>query len=349
MRLATYNVEWFDALFDAHDRLVEDDGPSARYGVTRRAQAAALGAVFAALDADAVMVIEAPDASHRRDTVRALEGFAARFGLRSRRAIRGFANETQQEIALLYDPDVTGAEHAPEEGPPPRFDRTMQIDLDNDGIGEAIRFNKPPLEIRLTPAGGPALRLIGVHLKSKAPHGAKDAAQALRLAIQARRTQLAQSLWLRGRVAAHLAAGDSLVVLGDFNDGPGLDEYEELFGRSAVEIVMGVGEDPALRLHDAHARLALSQRIGVLPASARFWLAEERRYFPALIDFVMLSPDLMAAAPRWRIWHPFDDPKIYADAALREALVTASDHFPVSVDVNLATLPVTPASGQGGG
>ena len=52
-----------------------------------------------------------------------------------------------------------------------------------------------------------------------------------------------------------------------------------------------------------------------------------------MLDYVMVSPDLHAMNPRWRIWHPFDDPACYRDAHLREALLTASDHFPVSVDI----------------
>lgn len=330
MRIATYNVEWFDALFDDAGHLHDDDQPSARYGVTRARQTAALGTVFRALEADAVLVVEAPDSSRTRQGMRALETFAARFGLRTRRALTGFVSETQQEIALLYDPDAVTAVHDPQEGPPPRFDLAMR------GAEGPIRFDKPPLEVRLTPRDGPPLRLIGVHVKSLAPHGARDAAEAGRLALRNRRKQVAQCLWLRGRVEAHLAAGDPLIVLGDFNDGPGLEAEERHFGRSGVEIVSGRDGPPGLRLHDAHAERALSQRMGFAPASARFWLEPERRFFSALIDFVLLSPDMMARGPRWRIWHPFDDPKIYADAALREALLAASDHFPVSVDFDAA-------------
>ena len=42
-------------------------------------------------------------------------------------------------------------------------------------------------------------RMIGVHLKSKSPHGAKTRDQAMRLAIANRRKQLAQAIWLRTR------------------------------------------------------------------------------------------------------------------------------------------------------
>ena len=159
----------------------------------------------------------------------------------------------------------------------------------------------------------------------------------MRLAIQNRQKQLAQCVWLRQRVDQYLAMGEPLIVLGDFNDGPGLDEYEKLFGRSGVEIVLG--EDGHEELFDPHARMALGRRVGAMPATARFYLHHEKRYIQALLDYVMISPDLRAhGAPRWRIWHPFDDPGCYNTPELREALLTASDHFPVSLDLDLAFL-----------
>ena len=49
----------------------------------------------------------------------------------------------------------------------------------------------------------------------------------------------------------------------------------------------------------------------------------------------MVSPDLLARSPRWRIWHPFDHRACYDDLALRQALLHASDHFPVTLDLDL--------------
>ncbi|PIE06648.1 MAG: endonuclease [Rhodobacterales bacterium] len=345
-RIATYNVEWFNALFDDESCLLDDNAWSSRQGVRRHDQLAALGIVFTALDADAVMVIEAPDDNRKRSTTRALESFAAAFGLRTRKALLGFRNQTQQEIALLYDPDVFSARHDPlgeETGKKgardaPRFDGVFRFDLDTDASPELITFSKPPLEVDLSyRATGAHLRLVGVHVKSKAPIGARSADEVIRLAIQNRRKQLAQCVWLRQRVDQYLAAGMPLVVLGDLNDGPGLDEYEKLFGRSGVEIVLGEnGHEP---LHDPHARMVLSRRGGARPATARFYLHHEKRYIQALLDYVMISGRLRrGTAPRWRIWHPFDDPACYHRPELREALLAASDHFPVSVDLDLGVL-----------
>jgi len=341
MRIATYNVEWFNTLFDDDGNLEENDLWSGRHDVTRADQLGALGIVFTALDADAVMVIEAPDSSKRRSTVRALENFAARYQLRARKVLVGFTNDTQQEIALLYDPDVLGAAHDPQgeptgkrgSGGAPRFDGGFRWDLDVDRAPEVVHFSKPPLEALVTAKSGRKLRLIGVHIKSKAPHGARGRKAVMRVSIENRRKQLAQSIWLRNRVEDHLAAGDSVIVMGDFNDGPGLDEFEKLFGRSSVEIVLG--EDDGVQMFDPHAAMALTRKIGVAPTTSRFYIAKEKRYFQALLDYIMVSPDIAARSPSWRIWHPFDDPACFRTDELCRALLAASDHFPVTMDLDI--------------
>ena len=337
MRLATYNVEWFANLFDDGDRLLVDDDLSGRGGVTRAGQIEALGKVFTALDADAVMVIEAPNSGRRQNTVRALEGFAAAFDLRARSAVMGFANDTHQEIALLFDPDRLRAVHDPRgeatgkkgSREAPRFDGVFRIDLDIDATEDLVIFSKPPLELAVTTAAGTRLRMIGAHLKSKAPHGETTRDGIMRAAIANRRKQLAQAVWLRARIDMHVQAGESVILLGDLNDGPGLDEFENLFGRSSVEILLG-GD-----MYDPHAAKALQPRAGTLPTTARFQLPGQDRFLQALLDYAMVSRDLMARQPSWRIWHPFDDVTCWRVTELREALLTASDHFPVSLEIDI--------------
>ena len=344
MRIATYNVEWMSHLFDDDGRPLADDRWSARYNVTRQGQLEALGVVFTALDADAVLIVEAPDQSRRRDCVTALENFAQLFDLRQRKALIGYANQTEQEIALLFDPDCLDVRHDPKGSfagkkgadEAPRFDGTFRIDLDIDANPDQVTFSKPPLELEARTPDGERFRMIGVHVKSKAPHGARSEADIMRTSIANRRKQLAQCIWLRRRIDAHLEAGDPLIVLGDFNDGPGLDEYEQLFGRSGIEIVAGKGLPAERLMFDPSAQVgpvvAGSARP---PATARFYNDVARRYHSALIDFIMISPDLMARRPAWRIWHPFDDTAIYSVPELRDALLAASDHFPVTLDIEL--------------
>ena len=54
----------------------------------------------------------------------------------------------------------------------------------------------------------------------------------------------------------------------------------------------------------------------------------------ALLDHVMVSPDLAATGPTWRIWHPLREPRA-RDPSLRAPLLAASDDFPVTLDLEL--------------
>lgn len=341
MRIATYNVEWFANLFDDDGALLDDGQWSGRQDVTRGEQLAALAFVFQHLDADAILVVEAPDSSRQRNGSLALENFAAHAGIRARKALIGFENHTQQELMLLYDPDVMEAVHDPigeETGKKgarvaPRFDGTYRIDLDIDATEDLVKFSKPPLEAMIDCAEG-TFRLIGVHAKSKAPHGARNRDEMMRLAIANRRKQLAQCIWLRERVDHHLDMGDPLIVAGDFNDGPGLDEFERLFGRSGLEIVLGTDLEAEDQLYDPHAEQALQSRLGAQPTTARFYIRDEDRFLSALLDYIMVSPVLRPFCSGWRIWHPFEDPACWRDETLQRALLVASDHFPVTMELN---------------
>ncbi len=328
MRLATYNVEWFAKLFDRGDHLIEDDAPSGHAGVTQGEQVAALGRVFTALEADAIVIIEAPNTGRTQDTVRALERFAARFGLRQRKAVMGFANPTHQELALLFDPDVISARHDPigaDSGAAGlvRFDQQARVDLGLPDGPDLARFSKPPMELALRTVQGADLRLIAAHLKSKAPHGDTSEAGVQRLGLANCRKQLAQAAWLRARVDLHRQRDEPVIVIGDLNDGPGMDAFEQVLGRSSVETVLG--DD----LVDPHARDPQTH------TSARFVIPGRAEWEEGLLDYIMLSPDLMAHDPCWRIWHPLRDAALQGDPALCRALLTASDHFPVTLDISI--------------
>jgi len=120
-------------------------------------------------------------------------------------------------------------------------------------------------------------------------------------------------------------------VLGDFNDGPGLDEYERLFGHSGVEIVLGL---QGSRLFDPHAKMALASRVGLTPTTARFWLAPPKRYFEALLDFIMVSPDLFAhgsVADPGSVQRPRDRPPSVRCAVFRRRSFPGDGRFAVMI------------------
>ena len=232
----------------------------------------------------------------------------------------------------------------------PRFDGVFPWDVD---AGDAVRngaakndaanndadnnerelnlFSKPPLEAAVRDRiSGSSFRLIGAHLKSKNPRfnggeASVSAQERESAALETRRKHLGQSIWLRARVAEHLAAREDVVVLGDFNDGPGLDAYEAELGHSGLDLICGAEAPPDQRL---------AMPAGEPHPTTRFWRKDLKAYDEAAIDFVLLSQGLAArSAPSWTVWHPEAEPRVAEDEALRRAVETASDHYPVSVDL----------------
>ena len=59
VRIATYNVEWFDGLFDDAGGMLEDGGWSGRHDVTRADQLTALG-----IDLESIYYDKFTDQSH---------------------------------------------------------------------------------------------------------------------------------------------------------------------------------------------------------------------------------------------------------------------------------------------
>lgn len=365
IRIASYNIEWFTELFGDQDVLDLSDAESKRYNTTKKEQGEALAKVFQETNADLYCIIEAPNTTsdNKRSTVRALENFANHFNLRVNKALIGYVSTTEQEIALLYDPDKVSATHSPmgtklidqdntlnedvnpssflkgyQLKPSPVFNSFFILDVEFDGVREVHQFSRPPLEatIDIKSDGDVVLsfQLIGVHTKSKGVFEPFDEIQSVNRSLANRRKLLAQCQWIRFRIEEILKEGKHLIILGDFNDGPGLDFYERQFGRSGVEIVMGDVGLPETLLRCPFSRTKWDRRYGWKPSSARFYQHETNKYIGALLDFIMLSQHLSSVTQaKWRIWHPYDDSQISKNPELKKALLTASDHFPVTVDL----------------
>ncbi len=356
-RVSTYNIKWFTNLFDDQNQLLLTTDDSDMYQVDKKTQLESIAKVLQSLDADIYCILESPNTSQGgRNTIQALENFAQHFNLRTSQAIVGFLSDGRQEIAFLFDPAVIQITHNPQGDdiespninildflkgervvPAPKFDSYYVLDVEEDSIEEIFKFERPPLEAQVTfMDNGQAdleLEMIGVHAKSKIVTGAIDEIYTPLNSMANRRKLLAQCQWIRNRVLDLMDENKMVVVMGDFNDGPGLDFYEKQFGRSAVEIVMGnMGEIDNL-LRNPFTKASWNKSRGWRPSSAKFFQFESRTSVGALLDFVMATPNLAANRQLdWIIWNPHEKKDIN-DSELEEALKIASDHFPVSMDI----------------
>ena len=186
IKLCSYNIEWFDHLFNKNNTLKSTQEATDRFS--------ALTKVINEIDPDLIGITEAPNStvSGAQSTVIKLETFASQMGLRTSKAEVGFISNGSQEIAALYDPTVLTVSHSPggstNSKSNPRFDGQYIIDTDEDRIKEVYAHYRPPLEARVTvQASGKEFRLIVAHTKSK---GIFNSVDMIHLDRESRRNRL---------------------------------------------------------------------------------------------------------------------------------------------------------------
>lgn len=330
LRICTYNVEHFDRLF-------VDGGNQLESTSEAQLRISALQQVLQLIDADVIGIVEAPNtrADGSEDTVTRLQTFANTVGIRANRAVMGFTSDGSQEIAVLHDPAVQ-VQHLPggqaNDPSNPPFDGQFHFDTDDDTIKEIYMHYRPPLEVSVT-GGGHQFRLIVAHAKSKGIFNAVDVAHWELENQRSRRKLSAECTWIRRRVDEWLDQGLEVVVMGDLNDGPGMDFYEHKLGKSAMETVMGDVFYPDRILRNLAPRPTWRRSEGGWrPSTARFRDRFTGDWVTVMIDHIMLSGALgIAQNDPHRIWNPYEG---NAPQAMRQTFTDASDHFPVTLDLS---------------
>jgi endonuclease/exonuclease/phosphatase family metal-dependent hydrolase len=207
----------------------------------------------------------------------------------------------------------------------------FEDDADGDGIKEIYRHYRPPLEAKVTRNdGGDGFGLLVVHTKSKGIFDNTDWIHWQRMSERNRRKLFAECRSIRRRVDEWLDDGRRLVVMGDVNDGPGMDMTESLFGRSAVEILLGEIFEPE-RLLKSYTGRPRWGAYGWEPSSASFRDSFTHDWVNVLIDHVLISQQIPVhgAAPH-KVWNPW---QLDEATPIKTALLAASDHFPVTLDL----------------
>jgi endonuclease/exonuclease/phosphatase family metal-dependent hydrolase len=258
LKLLLWNMEWLNDLF------VAGNGPAAfRPDGEKPAHASGsatvlkrrkdVAAVIRELEPDIVVVVEGPNRNEELDLF-----FRTDVGPEWRTFLQPTSGSAQCLGAAINTPtgkfDVATTQRF-DSAANPAFGEFLW-DTDGDGVDERYRFERLPVDLEVGVAGGKRLRILGLHLKSKAIFDAYEWSKWWAVSGGNRRKILAQALFVRDQfVVPYLkdpaTAGVPLVVCGDINDGPGLDASEKLLFGSGIEMLMGDSWTPDVVLGNA--------------------------------------------------------------------------------------------------
>lgn len=178
------------------------------------------------------------------------------------------------------------------------------VDVTGDLVIEGYEYTREPLGLVLQVAGKQVLA-FNLHTKSKYIHGGR----ALWDNEATRQQYVAQAVRNRRRIAAELMRLRNLLdevlsddpearimVLGDLNDGPGVDFFEQQYLiHNVVAVVSGSPFNPRKMLRHAFIDRELRDR----NFTARFDdFIDNIRDRPLLLDHILLSPSLYWGALR---------------------------------------------------
>lgn len=295
VKLINWNIEWMNNWFvpisqgapawRAKDPAVTEDGsPSA---ASRAAQ------VINNLSPDAIAIQEGPS---REGEMRLFIDDL----LSERWDIIGPSGSGAQKLYLLVrqNGQIEAARRIwPDQGP---LDLSLSwpVDITGDLVIEGYQFTREPLAAELT-ISGRRMVLVNLHSKSKYIHGGRalwdneaTRPQFIAQAVRNRRRIAAELMRVRKWLDAVLEAGpeERIAVLGDLNDGPGVDFFEEHYLiNNVVAIVSGNPFNPRRMLRHAFIDRELKER----NFTARFDdFIDNISDRPLLLDHILLSPAL---------------------------------------------------------
>lgn len=340
LKLAVYNMEWMKRLFFADGTPKQANAGSAedrKHGE----RSAKLASVVQAIDPDVLCIVEGPDtkadgsktASAQLEAWRDLHNLDADYA-----GVHGIPSGGQQELCALFKKSKISLVHIPEKKSSKHpFDDPFLVDTMDTLIKEQYKHYRPPLELSLREpgvAGAELARLIVVHTKSKGIFDYVDLARFEQLSERNRRKLYAECFSVRERCDQWFdeQPGRKIIVTGDVNDGFGLDYYEQRFSRSAVEILLGDVWYPDKILKHVLPRPKLG-KYGWNPSSSRYRDRITEDYFNVLIDHILVSQSV--GVEDARVWNPYPQNAPADVKALKPALKDASDHFPVSAQIEI--------------
>lgn len=339
LKVCSFNCEWMN------DWFVSGSGPAAfrptftKDGHTNNTNATCMRAAAAitAIDPDVLALQEGPSRKEELDL------FISTFLTDAQGAPRyqSYLGDTgaAQKVGLLFKPQI-GAQLAPHADIAELID-DWNTDVDGDEQLEAYHFTRSPLVVNLQ-AGAATFQMLVMHTKSNFV----QSGQAMWNNPAQRQEYIHQALTNRRRISAEgmrtrtyldkvLSAdsGRRIIVLGDLNDGPGRDYFEDYYlTHNVTDLIAGSAFEPEWTFTHAQRDVPLAQRY---TAVFDDYVPTPQPNRKVLLDHILLSPGFSGATGLRKvpnsgaIHHAEFTAQVVNNGQHRED--RPSDHRPVSV------------------
>jgi endonuclease/exonuclease/phosphatase family metal-dependent hydrolase len=341
IRICSLNAEWMNDWFTSDSEVAAFKPTFTRDEVENDTAETAgrLAAMINAIDPDVLAIQEGPSRN-------------AELGLFVHDYLSGayehFLGDTgaAQKLGLLYKPDaVDSASLAPHADIEDLID-PWDADVDGNAQIDEYSFTRTPLVVDITIDGSP-VRVIVAHTKSNfINHGRElwenePTRQSFVVsALLNRRRISTEGMRIRTYLDEVLTADPdaAIVVLGDLNDGPGLDYFEQKFlSHNVTDIIIGSAFAPEHAFTHAQHDVSADERYTAVFEDF-VPTPEEKRL---LLDHIMLSPGLTQPGAgvhkvngSGAVRHREYDDQVVNNGARRQDRPT--DHRAVSVELATA-------------
>ncbi|MBF8193568.1 endonuclease [Nonomuraea sp. K274] len=305
-------------------------------GVTAEA-AGRLAGLISAIDADIIALVEAP--SRPAELALFINEYLSSGGSATYDFVMGDSGGSQK-LALLFKPGQVAAGLAPLADVAP-FIEPWLADVDGDAVLDEYAFTRNPL-CCTADFDGTRVGVVVTHLKSNFVNQGREMWQDparrpdfVKAALRNRRRIANEAMRIRRGLEQRMNAdpGCALIVLGDLNDGPGHDYFEEQYlAHDVTDLLLGSPYRPERLFGHAQADVAEDRRYSAVFDD--FVTEETNRR--VLLDHILLSPGLMnGGSPltkvpgSGRVEHDAWNAQLAGDGSARDR--RATDHRPASV------------------
>lgn len=341
IRVCSCNGEWMNDWFtpDAEAAALRPVFTRDGHVSSTQATAGRLAAELRAIDADIVALQEAP--SRPAELQLFIEHFLSDAGVARYQFFLGDSGGAQK-LGLLYKP---GSIDSAQLAPSPTITTLLEpwdADVNGDGFLDSYSFTRQPLVVNVV-AGGQTFQCIVMHTKSNFVNRGEELwtnpathQSYIVAALMSRRRNGTEGMRLRQYLDQTLAADAAarVIVMGDLNDGPGQDYFEEKYlAHNVTDIVVGSAFQPESIFNHAQHDVASAQRFTAVFDD--FVTGVNSTHL--LLDHILLSPGLITNAGLRKIpgsgtvHHAEYDANVVNQGINRED--RPSDHRPVSVQL----------------